>query len=135
MHYQIAQGDLQLHHVSTCEVHNSRLKAGVKNPHMHPGKGLFTTIPRKKDEHIISFPGYWMNSQAYGNKAKLGESYAFCMPVDDRGWDYIKDMVYVAHESQANFINAGIVGKEVQTITLQPIHNAFVRLPSLHQSI
>jgi hypothetical protein len=112
MHYQIANEDIHMYHESTCEVKVSGLRGSVGRPDMHPGKGLFTTMDRTKDELIVAFPGYWMQRRVFGKQASLNDSYAFTPP-STHGWQALDDMVYVTHPSQANFINAGIIDNEV----------------------
>ena len=109
MHFQIPEAEIHLYHEETCKVKPSTLEVDAGNPELHPGKGLFTTKARKKDDYITCFPGYWMHRQVYEARDKADECYAFSMPPDMVGWEPMRDLVYVTHQTQANFINAGIV--------------------------
>ena len=33
---------------------------------MKVGRGLFTKVERKKNDYIVGFPGYWMESRVLG---------------------------------------------------------------------
>jgi hypothetical protein len=116
MHFQIPERELHMYHEATCNVDSSTLKGSKDNPGMNPGKGLFTLKARAKDEHILSFPGYWMQQAAFQKQAEMEVLYAFSVPPGG-GWSAMNDLVYVTLPAQATFINSGIVNKEVIPIT------------------
>ena len=80
---------------------------------MKVGQGLFTKVERKKNDYIVGFPGYWMESRVFGLAASRENHYAFSVPNDDHEWASMRGLVYVTHPSQANHINAGKVDGEV----------------------
>ena len=80
---------------------------------MKVGQGLFTKVERNKNDYIVGFPGYWMESRVFGLAASRENHYAFSVPNDDCEWASMRGLVYVTHPSQANHINAGKVDGEV----------------------
>jgi hypothetical protein len=112
MHYQIPEDELHLHQTEDCEVKDSTLKPSTTFPSSSPGRGLFTKVARKTGDMIVAFPGYWMEENTFGHEdpTQQGNHYAFSVPED---WGSMPNLVYVTHNSQANFINAGVIGSEV----------------------
>ena len=85
---------------------------------MSVGRGLFTLAARKKDEFIVAFPGYWMESKVFGKRTQHDDRYAFSVPPGEE-WASLADLVYVTHGCQANYINAARAGTEVMHFTLR----------------
>ena len=114
MHYQIPSNELFDYHANDCEAKPSGIPRSVKHPDMSPGTGLFSKTARKKGDFILGFPGYWMPDLAFSPESTREGSYAFAVP-SEPAWAAMAAMVYVTHPGQANFINAGVVGDEVNT--------------------
>ena len=112
MHYQIPSEMLTKHFEEDVEVKPSKINRSTEFPNMDPGNGLFTKVARKKDDQIVSFPGYWMEANVYGPHAAKNKHYAFSIPKTG-GWGPMTDLVYVTHECQANNINSATMGTEV----------------------
>ena len=85
--------------------------------------GLFTKIARKKDEEIIGYPGYFMHSKLFANEPD-DNAYAFEVPKEDGSqWGPMKDLVYVTHNSQATFINAGVIDTRSGGVVSSEVYN------------
>ena len=112
MHYQIAANDTHLYFGADLTNKPSGVPSSKLLPNMEPGTGLFTEVPRKKNDLLCEFPGYWVERHMFGTKAHNDGHYAFSLSKDS-GWDTMEELVYVTHTCQANFINSAIVGDEV----------------------
>jgi hypothetical protein len=115
MHYQIPQETVHLFFVPDVVAKASSLPASKSCPRQLPGDGLYTIKSRKKGEFICQFPGYWMEENVYGKQVAIDNHYAFGIPKGS-DWGTMKNLIYVTHNCQANFINAAVIGEEVKCI-------------------
>ena len=104
------------------ETKASLLPPSALYPNDHPGKGLFTTIPRKAGDMLCRVPGYWMNCNYTRACAKLakGDSYPLHPPEEEDGdstWPHLTDLTYMTHKCPFNMINAGKIKDEAHTHT------------------
>ena len=117
MHYMIPSADLHRHFDDKMEVKPSLVPLSLQYPDKKPGCGLFTKSARKKGQLLIGFPGYWMEENVFGPKESHKDHYAFAIP-ESAEWGKAHSLLYVTHATQANFINAGVIGGEVQLFHL-----------------
>ena len=111
MHYQIPSLETQNHYMDYLVVQDSKVKPGADDATNKPGKGLFADKDFEQGDFIVGFPGCWVVEELKDGRSPNKKSWNFDIPVGDN-WSHMYHLQYATYPSQANNINAGVVGNQ-----------------------